>query len=231
MAFDHIRVQSYSEADCDSDIYLVVAKVWEKLAVGKQAEQKFDVERVNFKKLRELVRKQYQIKNSNRLVDLENLNYSDDINRTWKESTIVPTYKKGDKRDCSNYKGISVLSTTYKILSNILQSRVTPYAVEIIEDHQCGFQRNRSITDHILCIIYILEKKWEQSEAMQQPFIVFKKVYHSVRREDVYNTLIQFCIPMKLARLKNVSECNYSRERVGIHLSDMSPIKKMFYRH
>ena len=38
----------------------------------------------------------------------------------WKESIIVPIYKKGDKRDCSNYRDISLLPTTYKILSNML---------------------------------------------------------------------------------------------------------------
>jgi hypothetical protein len=32
----------------------------------------------------------------------------------WKESTIVPVYKKGDKTDCNNYTGISLLSTMYK---------------------------------------------------------------------------------------------------------------------
>jgi len=57
----------------------------------------------------------------------------------WKESVIVPTYKKGDKTDCSNYTGISLLSTTYRILSNILLSRLTPYADEITGDHLCGF--------------------------------------------------------------------------------------------
>jgi hypothetical protein len=41
----------------------------------------------------------------------------------WKESIVVPVYKKGDKTDCSNYRGISHLPTTYKILSNILLSR------------------------------------------------------------------------------------------------------------
>ena len=45
----------------------------------------------------------------------------------WKESIIVPIYKKGDKADCSNYKGISLLSATYISLSNILLSRSTPY--------------------------------------------------------------------------------------------------------
>ena len=56
--------------------------------------------------------------------------------------------------------------TTYKILSNILLSRLIPYAEEVIGDHQCGFRRNRSTTDHIFCIRQILEKKWEYNEAV-----------------------------------------------------------------
>ena len=54
----------------------------------------------------------------------------------WKESIIVPIHKKGDKTDCNNYRGVSLLPTTYKILSNILLSRLIPYAEEIIGDHQ-----------------------------------------------------------------------------------------------
>ena len=61
---------------------------------------------------------------------------------------IVPIYKKGNKTDCSKYRGISLLPTMYKILSNTLLSRLTPYAEEIIRNHQCGFQHNRSTTDH-----------------------------------------------------------------------------------
>jgi len=68
------------------------------------------------------------------------------------ESIITPIYKKGDKTDCSNYRGISFSSTIYKILSNILLSRLTPYAEEITGDHQYGFRCNRSTADHIFCI-------------------------------------------------------------------------------
>jgi len=57
----------------------------------------------------------------------------------WKESIIVPICKNGDKTDCSNYRGISLLPTKYKIISSILLSRLTPYAEEIIGDHQGGF--------------------------------------------------------------------------------------------
>ncbi|PSN29056.1 hypothetical protein C0J52_27128, partial [Blattella germanica] len=67
----------------------------------------------------------------------------------WKESVIIPIYKKGDKTVCNNYSGISLLSTSYKILTNILVSRLTPYIDEIIGDYQCAFRRNRSTIDQI----------------------------------------------------------------------------------
>jgi len=63
----------------------------------------------------------------------------EELPKEWKESIMVSVYKKGNKTDCSNYRGISLLPSTYKILSNILPSRLTPYAEEIIGDHQCGF--------------------------------------------------------------------------------------------
>ena len=74
-----------------------------------------------------------------------------------KGSIIVPIHKKGDKTDCNNYRGISILPTTYKILSNILLSKLILYAKKIIGDHQCGFRRNRSTIDHIFCIRQILD--------------------------------------------------------------------------
>jgi hypothetical protein len=104
----------------------------------------------------------------------------------WKESMVVPVYKKGDKTDCSNYRGISLLLTMHKILSKILLSRLTPYAEEIIRDHQCGFRRSRSTTAHILFIRNILEKKWEYNEVVHQPFIDFKKGSDPVRMDVLY---------------------------------------------
>jgi hypothetical protein len=63
---------------------LVVAKVWENLAVSKQTAQKFDRKRFNLRKLNELeVRKEYQIEITKRFATLENLRDSKDINRAW----------------------------------------------------------------------------------------------------------------------------------------------------
>ena len=125
----------------------------------------------------------------------------EELPEEWKESIIVSIYKKSDKTEYSNYRDTSFLSTTYKIVSNILLSRLTPYAERIIGDHQCRFRRITSATDRKFCIRQILEKKWECNEAVHQLFIDFKKAYDSVRREVLYNILVEFCIPMKLVRL------------------------------
>jgi hypothetical protein len=82
----------------------------------------------------------------------------EELPHQWKESIVVPIHKKGDKTDCSNYRGMSLLSTSYKMLSNILLSRLIPYADKIIGDHQCDFRCNRSTTDQIFYIHQILKK-------------------------------------------------------------------------
>jgi len=146
----------------------------------------------------------------------------------WKESIIVPIYKKGGKADCNNYRGISLLPTTYKMLSNILLSRLIPYAEEVIVDLQCGFRRNRSTTDHIFCIRQILEKKWEYNEAVHHYFIHFKIVHDSVRREVLYNIVIEFGVPKKLVRLIKLCLTEmYSRVRLSRSLSDNFPIRNV----
>jgi hypothetical protein len=53
-----------------------------------------------------------------------------------KKSIILPVYKKGDKTDCCNYRGTSLLSTLYEIVFNIFSSKSSPYVDEMIGDHQ-----------------------------------------------------------------------------------------------
>jgi hypothetical protein len=88
-----------------------------------------------------------------------------------------------------------LLPTTYKILSNILLSRLTQLLGMISVDFDTTGQLL------IFSISKILGKKKESIEAVWQLCIDFKKAYDSVRREVLYNILIEFGIPMKLVRL------------------------------
>lgn len=50
----------------------------------------------------------------------------------WKEAIVVSIHTKGDKPMFKNYRGISLIITTYKVFSNILQKRLEPYLKEVI---------------------------------------------------------------------------------------------------
>jgi hypothetical protein len=76
-----------------------------------------------------------------------------------------------NEADCNNYRGILVLWTSYKMLSNILLSRLSPCVDEIIDDHQCGFWRNWTTTEKMFSFIRLCRKKWEYNETVHQLFI------------------------------------------------------------
>jgi hypothetical protein len=96
----------------------------------------------------------------------------EELPHQWKESIVVPNHKKGDKTDCSNYRGISLLSSSYKILSNILLARLTQYADEIIGNHQCGFRRNSSTTDHI----FIFCRYWRKNGSVFVRYVIYLQI-------------------------------------------------------
>jgi hypothetical protein len=104
----------------------------------------------------------------------------------------------------------------FKISSNILLSGLIPYADEIIGTTNAAFD----VIDQSFYICQILEKKWEYNGTVHQLFIDFKKAYESVRREALYNILIEFGIPRKLVGLmKMCLNETYSRVRIDKNLS------------
>ena len=83
------------------------------------------------------------------------------MQREWNMSMITPIFKKGDPKECKNHRGISVLNSTYKILSSILCQRLKSFLNDIIGDYQCGFRPGKSTTDQIFTLRQILEKTRE----------------------------------------------------------------------
>ena len=113
----------------------------------------------------------------------------------WRESVMIPIYKnKGDVQDCSNYRGIKLMSHTMKIWERIIDRRIRS-EVEIC-DQQFGFVAGKSTTDAIFALRRMIEKYCEKGRNLHCIFIDLEKAYDRVPREEVW-----YCL-----REKGVSE-------------------------
>lgn len=121
--------------------------------------------------------------------------------KEWNIGIIVPIHKKGDHTICDNYRGITLLSVTYKVLAYILYDRLSIYCEGIIGGYQSGFRKGKSTVDQIFLLRQALEKTYEYGMDTHHLFIDFKCAYDSIDRRSLYTTMREFDIPVHLIKL------------------------------
>ena len=67
----------------------------------------------------------------------------------WKRSVFIPITKKGNAKECSNYRTIALISRTSKVMLKILQARLQQYMNRELPDVQAGFRKGRGTRDQI----------------------------------------------------------------------------------
>ena len=65
----------------------------------------------------------------------------------WKRSVFIPIPKKGNAKECSNYRRIALISQASKVMLNILQTRLQQYVNCEFPDVQAGFRKGRGTRD------------------------------------------------------------------------------------
>ena len=151
----------------------------------------------------------------------------EELPEEWKTSILCPIYKKGDKMECENYRGIALLNIAYKIFANILYKRLLPYTESIVGEYQCGFRVGRSTTDQLFNIRQILEKCKEYNVEIHQLFVDFKAAYDNVSRRKLWRVMEEFWIPNKLISLTKLTLSGAtSRVRIRNKLSETFDIEE-----
>ena len=76
----------------------------------------------------------------------------------WKRSVFIPIPKKGNAKECSNYRTIALISHANKVMLKILQARLQQYVNHELPDVQAGFRKGRGTRDQIANIHWIIDK-------------------------------------------------------------------------
>ena len=103
----------------------------------------------------------------------------------WKQSVIIPIYKKKDKLVCDNYRGISLLCHAEKLMASIILWRIKPRTEEILTEAQAGFRANRSTIDQLLSLRLLAEKYMEHGKDLYICYVDFQKAFDSVWRQGL----------------------------------------------
>ena len=126
-----------------------------------------------------------------------------EIPDTFLEMVLCSIPKKGDPTVCENHRGISLIAHTSKILTLIINARITKYVEEqqILPESQCGFRKNRSTTDMILTVKLLQQHCREKRVPLYLAFLDIAKAYNSVHRETLWNILHSLGIPPRILSL------------------------------
>ena len=76
----------------------------------------------------------------------------------WNEAIIILLHKKGDQKNISNYRPISLLNNIYKLFTKIITNRITRTLDENQPREQAGFRRGFSTIDHLHAVNQLIEK-------------------------------------------------------------------------
>ncbi|KAK3514359.1 hypothetical protein QTP70_015886 [Hemibagrus guttatus] len=143
----------------------------------------------------------------------------------WATGVVVPLFKKGDRRVCSNYRGITLLSLPGKVYSRVLERRVRPLVEPRIQEEQCGFRPSRGTLDQLYTLHRVLEGSWEFAQPVHMCFVDLEKAFDRVPRGILWEVLWEYGVHGPLLRaVRSLYNRSRSLVRIASCKSDLFPV-------
>ena len=119
----------------------------------------------------------------------------------WKRSVFIPVPKKGNAKECSNYRTIAFISHASKVMLKILQARLQQYMNCELPDVQAGFRTGRGARDETANIRWIMEKARVFHKNTYFCFTYYAKTFDCVDHKKLWKILKEMEIPDHLTCL------------------------------
>ena len=141
----------------------------------------------------------------------------------WKRSLFIPIPKKGNPKECSNYRTIALISHASKVMLKILQQ----YMNHELPDVQAGFRKGRGTRDQTTNICWIIEKAREFQKNIYFCFIDYTKAFDCVDHNKLWKILKEMGIPDHLTcLLRNLCAGQEATVRTGQGTTNWFQIRK-----
>ena len=114
-----------------------------------------------------------------------------------KRSVFIPISKKGNAKECSNYRSITLISHASKVMLKILQARLQQYVNRELPDVQAGFRKGRGPRDQIANI----KKAREFQKSIYFCFIDYAKAFDCVDHNKLWK-IVKYQTFSAVAELK-----------------------------
>ena len=120
----------------------------------------------------------------NKLLESMNMIFEKgEVSNDFKKTLIKPLPKKGDKSDCHNYRGISLVSVGSKLLSNMILFRLRDAVDKVLRGEQCGFRKGRGCVDQVFTLRFIIEKSLRCPTPLVLSFIDYEQAFDYIDKE------------------------------------------------
>ena len=106
----------------------------------------------------------------------------------WKKSVFIPIPKKGNTKECSNYRTIALTSDASKVMLKILQARLQQYMNCELPGVQAGFRKGRGTRNQIANIHWIIKKVREFQKNIYFCFLDYSKAFDWVDHNKLENS-------------------------------------------
>ena len=145
----------------------------------------------------------------------------------WKRSVFIPIPKKGNAKECSNYRSIVLISQASKGMLKSLQARLKQCVNRELPDVQAGFRKGRGTRDQIANICWIIEKAGEFQKNIYFCLTDYAKAFDCVVHHKLWKILQEMGVPDHLTcLLRNLYAGQEPIVRTGHGTTDWFQIRK-----
>ena len=126
-----------------------------------------------------------------------------EVPQEWKDATVKVLYKKKDRTECSNYRGLFLVAHAGKVLLKVVANRHGDFCEEagILPEEQCGFRPQRSTTDMMFLVRRLHKLGRASSISLEIFFVNLAKAYDSIDRVLLWEVLARFGVPPRMIKV------------------------------